>query len=327
MNIRVVSGETAKASRQINVVLRTPEPVTAPVPDPEPGSGSGPSGRTVPAQGPFADIMKELDLMVGLDNVKELVYEIYALLQIGQYRTEAGLASNQQVYHMVFKGNPGTGKTTVARIVAKLFQSMGLLTKGQLIEVERADLVGEYIGHTALKTRDLIKKALGGILFIDEAYSLARGGEKDFGKEAIDTLVKAMEDYKNQFVLILAGYSDEMDFFLATNPGLPSRFPIKIEFPDYSTDQLVQIAELMVRERDYTLIPAAIMKLRQLLIAEKNRYPSAFSNARYVRNLMERAVRQQAVRLLNQYQSTAPGRQELMSIKPEDMRQDKGAEF
>jgi stage V sporulation protein K len=319
MNSRVVSSDMAKASRQINVVLRTPEPVSMPVSEPEPQ----PNGKTVPSQGPFADIMKELDQMVGLDNVKELVYEIYALLQIGQYRTDAGLMSNQQVYHMVFKGNPGTGKTTVARIIAKLFQAMGLLPKGHLIEVERADLVGEYIGHTALKTRDLIKKAMGGILFIDEAYSLARGGEKDFGKEAIDTMVKAMEDYKNQFVLILAGYSDEMDFFLATNPGLPSRFPISIEFPDYSTDQLVQIAELMVRERDYTLIPATIMKLRQLLIAEKNRYPSAFSNARFVRNLMERSVRHQAVRLLGQYNTSAPGRQELMSIKPEDMRTDK----
>ncbi|MFB9755303.1 AAA family ATPase [Paenibacillus hodogayensis] len=306
-----------KASRQINVVLRTPEP--QPLTEPEPQTG----GKAVPAQGPFADVMKELEQMVGLDNVKELVYEIYALLQIGQYRADAGLASTQQVYHMVFKGNPGTGKTTVARIVAKLFQTMGLLQKGHLIEVERADLVGEYIGHTALKTRELIKKAMGGILFIDEAYSLARGGEKDFGKEAIDTLVKAMEDYKNQFVLILAGYSEEMDFFLATNPGLPSRFPIMIEFPDYAVDQLVQIAECMVKERDYTLLPDSVMKLRQMVSAEKNRYPSTFSNARFVRNLMERSVRQQAVRLLGQYTSSSPGRHELMAIRPEDMRADK----
>lgn len=323
MNSRVVSGEMTKASRRINVVLRTPEPIQAPADEPE----SVQQGKAVPSQGPFADLMKELDGMIGLDNVKDLVYEIYALLQIGQYRSEVGLASNKQVYHMVFKGNPGTGKTTVARIIAKLFQTMGLLSKGHLIEVERADLVGEYIGHTALKTRDLIKKALGGVLFIDEAYSLARGGEKDFGKEAIDTLVKAMEDSKDQFVLILAGYSDEMDLFLETNPGLPSRFPIKIAFPDYSTDQLVQIAELMVKERDYTLIPATVMKLRQMLVAEKNRCPDTFSNARYVRNLMERAMRQQAVRLLKSYQSSSPGRQELMSIKPEDMKPDKNEQM
>ncbi|MGV2806625.1 AAA family ATPase, partial [Clostridium perfringens] len=133
--------------------------------------------------------------------------------------------------------------TTVARIVAKLFQKMGVLNKGHLVEVERADLVGEYIGHTAQKTRELVKKALGGILFIDEAYSLARGGEKDFGKEAIDTLVKAMEDHKNQFILILAGYSDEIDFFMDSNPGLYSRFPIQMDFPDYNLDQLIQISE------------------------------------------------------------------------------------
>lgn len=319
MSIRVVSGDTSKASRQINVVLRTPEPVSVSEAEPQP------NGKSVPSQGPFAEIMKELDQMVGLDNVKELVYEIYALLQIGQYRTDAGLAHPQQVYHMVFKGNPGTGKTTVARIIAKLFHAMGLLQKGHLVEVERADLVGEYIGHTALKTRELIKKAMGGILFIDEAYSLARGGEKDFGKEAIDTLVKAMEDHKNQFVLILAGYSEEMDFFLATNPGLPSRFPIIIDFPDYAIDQLVQIAEGMVKERDYTLIPASVMKLRQLLAAEKSQYPEAFSNARFVRNLMERSVRQQAVRLLGQYAGTSPGRHELMAIRPEDMRVDRKA--
>ncbi|RKN84315.1 AAA family ATPase [Paenibacillus ginsengarvi] len=317
MNIRVVAGDTPKSSRQINVVLRNPEPVSLSEAEPQI------NGKTVPAQGPFADIMKELDQMVGLENVKELVYEIYALLQIGQFRTEAGLAASQQVYHMVFKGNPGTGKTTVARIIAKLFHAMGLLQKGHLVEVERADLVGEYIGHTALKTRELIKKAMGGILFIDEAYSLARGGEKDFGKEAIDTIVKAMEDYKNQFVLILAGYSEEMDFFLATNPGLPSRFPIMIDFPDYAIDQLVQIAEGMVKERDYTLIPASLMKLRQLLAAEKMNDTVAFSNARFVRNLMEKSVRYQAVRLLGQYANSSPGRQELMTIKPEDMRVDK----
>ncbi|MDF2722888.1 MAG: spoVK [Paenibacillus sp.] len=317
MNSRVVSGEPAKLTRQINVVLRAAEPPPLIEPD------APTNGKAVPAQGPFADIMKELDQMIGLDNIKELVYEIYALLQVGRYRGEAGLQSSQQVYHMLFKGNPGTGKTTVARIVAKLFQAMGILSKGHLIEVERADLVGEYIGHTAIKTRDLIKKALGGVLFIDEAYSLARGGEKDFGKEAIDVLVKAMEDYKNQFVLILAGYSDEMDFFLETNPGLPSRFPFMLDFPDYTIDQLAQIAELMVRERDYLFVPASLMKLRQLLAAEKNRCPGEFSNARYVRNLMERSMRCQAVRLLSQYGMSSPGRQELMTIKPEDLRTDK----
>ncbi|UUZ94598.1 AAA family ATPase [Paenibacillus sp. P25] len=177
-----------------------------------------------------------------------------------------------------------------------MLQTMGVLTKGHLIEVERADLVGEYIGHTALKTRELMKKALGGVLFIDEAYSLARGGEKDFGKEAIDTLVKAMEDHKNQFILILAGYSEEMEHFLQTNPGSPSRFPIQLDFPDYTVDQLMQIAELMVKEREYALTPATELKIRQQIMAEKQQAELAFSNARFVRNLIEKAMRNHAVR-------------------------------
>ncbi|MCZ8513106.1 stage V sporulation protein K [Paenibacillus filicis] len=304
-------------ARQINVVLRNPEP-SAPISETEPQF----HGKPLSAHGQFGEIMKELDRMVGLDNVKELVFEIYALLRIAGMRAEVGLMANSQVYHMVFKGNPGTGKTTVARIIAKLLQTMGVLTKGHLIEVERADLVGEYIGHTALKTRELMKKALGGVLFIDEAYSLARGGEKDFGKEAIDTLVKAMEDHKNQFILILAGYSDEMEQFLQTNPGLPSRFPIQLDFPDYTVDQLMQIAELMVKEREYALTPATEMKIRQQIMNEKQQSEMSFSNARYVRNLIEKAMRNHAVRLLNQHFSQ-PSKQELMTIRPEDVRWDR----
>ncbi|GIO11530.1 stage V sporulation protein K [Cohnella xylanilytica] len=287
---------------------------------PAAAAASNEAAKAIPASGPWLEWQRELDRMVGLESVKELVFEIYALLQIAHLRGEAGLHSEAHVYHMIFKGNPGTGKTTVARLLAKLFQGMGLLTKGHLVEVERADLVGEYIGHTAQKTRDLVKKSLGGVLFIDEAYSLARGGEKDFGKEAIDTLVKAMEDYKNQFVLILAGYTMEIDFFLMTNPGLPSRFPIQIEFPDYSLDQLVQIAEGMAKERDYTLQPQTLVKLRQLILQEKGASPYHFSNARFVRNALERAIRNQAVRLLSQHPEGSPGRQELMSLRPEDLR-------
>jgi stage V sporulation protein K len=287
-----------------------------------PEKESTPAQKNVVQHSLYQEIQKELDKLVGLENIKDIVFEIYALLQITQMRQEAGLANGGQVYHMVFKGNPGTGKTTVARIIAKLFQRMGVLTKGHLIEVERADLVGEYIGHTAQKTRDLVKKALGGILFIDEAYSLARGGEKDFGKEAIDCLVKSMEDFKNQFVLILAGYSDEIDFFLQTNPGLPSRFPIQVEFPDYSVDQLIQISELMAKERDYILMPQAIMKLRQHLIQEKTESEHAFSNARYVRNTIEKTIRNQAVRLLNTYANANPGKLELMTLRTEDFKLD-----
>jgi stage V sporulation protein K len=308
-----------RKSRQINIVLRHADRdggAASNGTDPESASG----GRTLPSSGPWIECQRALDRLIGLENVKELVYEIYALLQVTRLRQEAGLQTQSQVYHMVFKGNPGTGKTTVARLLAKLFQDMGLLTKGHLVEVERADLVGEYIGHTAQKTRELVKRALGGVLFVDEAYSLARGGEKDFGKEAIDTLVKAMEDYKNQFVLILAGYTMEIDDFLLTNPGLPSRFPIRMTFPDYTVDQLIQIAEVMAKERDYTLLPQTLFKLRELLVQEKANSPYSFSNARFVRNVLERSIRHQAVRLLSQYPSGSPGRQELMALYPEDVR-------
>ncbi|MNO51950.1 Stage V sporulation protein K [compost metagenome] len=310
-----------RPSRQINVILRSSEPpvLSQAVPDNDALGAT----KSVQQQGLFAELQKEMDGLIGLDHIKELMFEIFALLQIASMRSEAGLHTGAQVYHMVFKGNPGTGKTTVARIVAKMFQRMGVLNKGHLIEVERADLVGEYIGHTAQKTRDLIKKALGGVLFIDEAYSLARGGEKDFGKEAIDTLVKAMEDQKNQFILILAGYSDEMEFFLSTNPGLPSRFPIQMDFPDYTIDQLIQIAEGMVKERDYNMMPQAILKLKQHLLREKCESEHVFSNARYVRNIIERAIRHQAVRLLNQYGGGSPGKLELMTLRTEDLKLDK----
>lgn len=306
---------SARSSRQIQIVLKKPEPPKplreAPVKKAMP--------RGIAPQSATAELFAELNQLVGLESVKHLVYEIYALLQIRQYREEAGLHVDSHVYHMIFKGNPGTGKTTVARIIAKLFQAMGVLTKGHLVEVERADLVGEYIGHTALKTRELVKKAMGGILFIDEAYSLARGGEKDFGKEAIDALVKAMEDHKNQFILILAGYPEEIEDFLETNPGLPSRFPIQVKFPDYSVDQLIQICENMIKQRDYSMLPQTVKKLKEHLIQEKKNGTIAHSNARYIRNQIEKAIRFQAVRLMEQ-QDGKPGKSDLMILKPEDFR-------
>ncbi|GIQ62928.1 AAA family ATPase [Paenibacillus cisolokensis] len=325
MNGPVISGTkngNARPSRQINVVLRSHEAAAAVAAAQAAESEPLPAVKPLPGGDHYAEIQKELETMVGMENVKSLIYEIYALLHVSRMRAEAGLAGGSHVYHMIFKGNPGTGKTTIARIVAKLFQKMGVLSKGHLIEVERADLVGEYIGHTAQKTRDLVKKALGGVLFVDEAYSLARGGEKDFGKEAIDTLVKAMEDQRNQFILILAGYPAEIERFLLTNPGLPSRFPIQIDFPDYTIDQLIQIAEQMAKERDYYMLPQAVFKLRQHLMQEKSASLYAFSNARYVRNIIEKSIRHQAVRLLGQYSSGVPGRQELMSLRPEDLKWD-----
>lgn len=262
------------------------------------------------------EILLELNSLVGLQGVKKLIEEIYSYIEIQKMRQKEKLVSEPLGLHMIFKGNPGTGKTTVARILGKLFREVGVLPKGHLVEVERADLVGEFIGHTAQKTRDQIKKALGGILFIDEAYSLARGGDKDFGKEAIDALVKGMEDYRDNLILILAGYQDEMDWFVETNPGLRSRFPIHITFPDFSNRELLAIADLMLQQRQYYLSNGAREEFRFVIEKEHKRHEHS-GNARLVRNLIERAIRRQAVRLLRS--DSEPSRNELMAIVREDL--------
>ncbi len=261
-------------------------------------------------------VLRELEGLVGLRHVKDLVAEICAYVEIQRRRARAKLRAEPVVLHMVFKGNPGTGKTTVARIMGKLLRATGVLSKGHLVEVERADLVGEYIGHTALKTREQVRRALGGILFIDEAYSLARGGEKDFGKESIDVLVKAMEDHKEDLVLILAGYKEEMEWFLRSNPGLRSRFPIHLDFPDYTVSELLQIGEMMLARRQYRLASAARVKLLRLLEEHAKRGGAYDGNARFVRNLVESALRKQALRLVKKARLS---REELMTIQPEDL--------
>lgn len=270
--------------------------------------------ENMPVKEAAGEALAELDMMIGLMVIKQIVHELQALLKIQQRRSRVNLINEPLVLHMIFTGNPGTGKTTVARIIGKILRQMGVLTQGHLVEVERADLVGEYIGHTAQKTREQIKKALGGILFIDEAYSLARGGEKDFGKEAIDCLVKAMEDHKQDFVLILAGYPREMAAFLDVNPGLRSRFPMCLDFPDYTQQELLAIAEQMCRQKQYLLSPAAKDRMSCLLAVAAKR--SGFGNARTVRNMVEKAIRQQAVRLVKKEHTT---REELMTIEPDDL--------
>lgn len=260
-------------------------------------------------------VMDELDALIGLQSVKQLVKEVRAFVEIQRRRAQEKLAADAMALHMVFKGNPGTGKTTVARVLGRLLKEMEALPKGHLVECERADLVGEYIGHTAQRTREHVRKALGGVLFVDEAYSLARGGEKDFGKEAIDTLVKAMEDHKDEFVVILAGYRAEMEFFLMSNPGLQSRFPIQIEFPDYTSDELLRIAHHICHQRQYRLSSAAAQRLLRILERQATGDPYA-GNARFVRNVIERAIRRQAVRLVRRRQLT---RDDLMTLEATDV--------
>jgi stage V sporulation protein K len=274
--------------------------------------------RSLPVQHiALKEIEEELEILIGMEEMKKMIKEIYAWIYVNKKREERGLKAGRQALHMMFKGNPGTGKTTVARLIGKLFHKMNVLSKGHLIEAERADLVGEYIGHTAQKTRDLIKKAIGGILFIDEAYSLGRGGEKDFGKEAIDTLVKHMEDRQHEFILILAGYSREMEYFLTLNPGLHSRFPIVVDFPDYSVGQLLAIADQMLEERDYSLSMDAERKLKDHLITVKSSVGiNSFSNGRYIRNIIEKTIRSQAMRLLHE---DSYERSDLVTLRSQDL--------
>lgn len=244
------------------------------------------------------DLQNELDSLVGLQSVKRVVGEIQAFALIQKYRKTLQLACEPMVLHTIFTGNPGTGKTTVARLFSRMLKEIGILQKGHTVEVERADLVAQYIGQTAQKTREVLKQASGGLLFIDEAYSLARGGERDFGKEAIDTLVKAMEDQRDNLVVVLAGYPRPMEQFLEANPGLRSRFPVIISFPDYSDLELYKIAQSMLEKREYTLTSQAQQDLVRHIRRLRQGDPISFGNARAVRNLVEQLIRRQAVRLV-----------------------------
>ncbi|MDI3256305.1 MAG: AAA family ATPase [Kyrpidia sp.] len=276
-----------------------------------PGRGTVPP---VSSEELYREMAEELNQFVGLHRLKDVLQEAFAFAEIQKRRQDCRLKAESVVWHMIFRGNPGTGKTTMARFVAKWLHRFGILSKGQLIEVERADLVGEYIGHTAQKTREQIQRALGGVLFVDEAYALARGGSKDFGREAVDTLVKAVEDHRSDLVVILAGYPREMDAFLRLNPGLPSRFPIQLAFDDYTVDELMTIADRTAAERDYRLSPEARRQLASWL-SELTLRKAAFGNARLVRNLLERAIRRQARRLV---QSGRADREALITLRVED---------
>jgi SpoVK/Ycf46/Vps4 family AAA+-type ATPase len=244
------------------------------------------------------EAMQELNALTGLSAVKEEIDDLISLVRMQQQRKEKGLPLDNDVsLHLVFRGNPGTGKTTVARCIAKIYQALGLLSKGQLVETDRAGLVGKYIGETAPKTKAVIERAMGGVLFIDEAYTLVSPSEEDFGKEAIDTLLKEMEDHRDNLVVIVAGYNNEMDRFLDSNPGLASRFSNQIHFEDYSADELMEIFASMCSKKQYKLTDGARKKLHDLF---EQVDPDSFANGRGVRNLYEKTLRRLAKRLLRE---------------------------
>ncbi|NLL43114.1 MAG: AAA family ATPase [Firmicutes bacterium] len=274
-------------------------------------------GLEISQKAQLRKLQQQLDSLVGLQSVKRVIEEIQAFALIQKYREMMQLTCEPMVLHTIFTGNPGTGKTTAARIFSQMLKELGILDKGHTVEVERADLVAQYIGQTAQKTREVLKQASGGLLFIDEAYSLARGGERDFGKEAIDTLVKAMEDQRDSLVVILAGYPKPMEQFLETNPGLHSRFPVTINFPDYSDIELYKIALGMLEQREYTLTSQAQQELVRSIRRLRNGDPARFGNARAVRNLVEQLIRRQAVRLARQTRLT---KGELTVITPADFK-------
>ena len=248
--------------------------------------------------GAVEEIRKELNDLVGLAPVKEYVFGLADNIQVQQRRAAAGLKTASLSMHMIFTGDPGTGKTTIARLVAKYLKAIGALKGGQLVEVSRGDLVGRYTGHTAPLTNSVIQSALGGVLFIDEAYSLYRGEQDSFGLEAIDTLVKGMEDHRDELVVILAGYTKEMETFLTANSGLASRFPNKIEFPDYTADELLDITNVLARGKGYRLAESCTEPLRGYYERRQAEDARTAGNGRLARNTLEKAIFHQSRRLV-----------------------------
>ena len=282
------------------------------------GGQTAPEAEREEPRPTLEEAMKPLDELIGLDVVKKDVESLVNLVKVRKLRQERGMKTPDMSFHLVFSGNPGTGKTTVARIVGRVYSALGILSKGHMVEVDRSGLVAGYVGQTAIKTKEVVDKALGGVLFIDEAYTLApENADKDFGQEAIDTILKAMEDHRDDFVVIVAGYATLMPRFIDSNPGLKSRFNKYLYFEDYNGDQLFEIFQGRVKRNDYRLDEAAEAAVKDHLQELYEDRDDSFGNARDVRNLFEKIVAAQADRVAG---LESPTDEDISTITVEDLK-------
>ena len=263
------------------------------------GKAMSSEGLDVQPEETLEQMMEELNTLVGLKSVKQDLTNLINLVKIRKLREERGMKQPDITLHLVFSGNPGTGKTTVARLLAKIYKALGVVSEGQLIEVDRSNLVAGYVGQTATQTAEVVKSAIGGILFIDEAYTLIKGGdEKDFGQEAVDTLLKLMEDNRDDLIVIVAGYTDKMEEFVNSNPGLKSRFNKYIFFADYSGEELTEIFNNMCKKQEYVTDKEAAKYVEEYLTKRAKEHEDNFANAREARNYLERCIERQATRVV-----------------------------
>lgn len=299
---------------------KTPDKTPGKAPEKKSGGPEQPSETPEPLpKEDMKDLLAELDGYIGLQTVKEEIHNLINMASVYQLRRQHDLPTTDMSLHLVFTGNPGTGKTMMARMMARIYRSLDILSRGQLVEVDRSGLVAGYVGQTAIKTQKVIEKAMGGVLFIDEAYALNGRSENDFGQEAIDTILKAMEDHRDDLVVIVAGYTDLMDRFIHSNPGLESRFNRFLLFDDYTTDEMVEIFRMQCKKGCYQLTEEAQPLIRDYIAEESA--DDSFGNARGVRNLFEHVLVAQNNRLATMEKIT---REDLMTITADDVLRARG---